>query len=192
MKLFWEQGYNATSLSALLGVMGIARSSFYASFGDKRSLFIECLELFAQRTLKHTQAETNVEAARRQPISLIHQFFETTVRDVPPTRLPYGCLLVNSVLELADTDDELAGISASGLAQVESAFAQLLKWARDSGEWKSALTPDEAARYLMTINQGVRVQCRKKVSRDEVWSGVENALSLVGIPISAPNVSTTH
>ena len=39
MKLFWAQGYASTSLPELLEVMGIARSSFYASFGDKRQLF---------------------------------------------------------------------------------------------------------------------------------------------------------
>ena len=46
LKLFWARGYTATSLADLLEAMGIARSSFYASFGDKRSLFIECLEVF--------------------------------------------------------------------------------------------------------------------------------------------------
>ena len=52
MKLFWSRGYVATSLAELLDTMSIARSSFYASFGDKRSLFIECLDLFALRTLE--------------------------------------------------------------------------------------------------------------------------------------------
>ena len=46
MKLFWARGYLATSLPDLLEAMGIARSSFYATFGTKRELFIECLMLF--------------------------------------------------------------------------------------------------------------------------------------------------
>ena len=48
--LFWQKGYQATSLPNLLVAMGISRSSFYAAFSDKRTLFVACLGLFAQRT----------------------------------------------------------------------------------------------------------------------------------------------
>ena len=47
--LFWRKGYQATTLDDLLQAMEISRSSFYASFTDKRSLFLDCLDLFAQR-----------------------------------------------------------------------------------------------------------------------------------------------
>jgi len=46
---FWRKGYQATSLPELLAVMDIRRSSFYAVFSDKRTLFISCLDLFASR-----------------------------------------------------------------------------------------------------------------------------------------------
>lgn len=185
MKLFWEQGYKATSLSALLQAMGIARSSFYASFGDKKSVFIECLRLFGQRTLARTNALADKDAASEpeSPItSRIRHFFEATVRDVPSKRLQHGCLLVNTVLELADTDDELAEISSRALAEIEAAFEQILRRAQSQNEWHSALTPHQAARYLMTMNQGLRVQCRKKIAKDELWAGVDLALALIGIP----------
>lgn len=37
MQLFWEKGYEATSLSDLTARMGIQRPSIYSTFGDKRS-----------------------------------------------------------------------------------------------------------------------------------------------------------
>ena len=39
--LFWDKGYQASSLAELLATMNISRSSFYAEFTDKRSLFIQ-------------------------------------------------------------------------------------------------------------------------------------------------------
>ncbi|MBW0150837.1 MAG: TetR/AcrR family transcriptional regulator, partial [Phenylobacterium sp.] len=49
--LFWRKGYQATSLADLVSAMGISRSSLYAAYGDKRGVFIECLDLFAARSI---------------------------------------------------------------------------------------------------------------------------------------------
>ena len=179
MKLFWSQGYKATSLNALLQAMQIQRSSFYASFGDKRSLFIECLALFGSRTaaLALTDQPDNETAER-----LIWAFFTATLLDVPESRRGKGCLLVNTILEMADTDDELCALSAQQLAAVESAFEQALTLAQAQGRWTLNMTPAQGARYLMTINQGLRVQSRKKLSRQSIWATLENALALMGLP----------
>ena len=108
MKLFWARGYTATSLLDLLQAMGIARSSFYASFGTKRKLFTECLELFGDRTLSIVD-----EDAKRLPhTALPRAFFEATLLYVSPRRAKQGCMIVNTVLELADVDPELNQLAA--------------------------------------------------------------------------------
>lgn len=179
MKLFWAQGYNATSLSALLNSMEIQRSSFYASFGDKKSLFIECLRLFGERTAKLALADDDQQQAPEQQI---WRFFAATLLDVPDARLQHGCLLVNSILELADTDPQLCALSSQQLAAVERALESALEQARQQGRWHSQLSATQAARYLTTINQGLRVQSRKGLSRQELWDSLETALQLIGLP----------
>ena len=44
VEVFWEQGYEHTSLDALMDKMGIARQSLYDTFGDKRALYLKALE----------------------------------------------------------------------------------------------------------------------------------------------------
>ena len=46
MRLFWEKGYDETSIGDLTAAMGIAAPSLYAAFGDKRALFEEAVELY--------------------------------------------------------------------------------------------------------------------------------------------------
>ena len=50
MNLLWRNGYQASSLPDLLDKMKIGLGSFYAAFGDKRRLYLGCLNLFTKRT----------------------------------------------------------------------------------------------------------------------------------------------
>lgn len=176
MKVFWSQGYEATSLSTLLDAMAIARSSFYCSFGNKKTLFVECLELFGQRTRALATGNDNPHAPATQ---LIWDFFDASVLRPPQARLQLGCLLVNSILELADTQPALSALAAQQLGHIQQHFEQALRSAEINTQWHSRLNAQQAAQYLMLINQGVRVQARKGVARAELWASVENALRLI-------------
>ena len=98
--LFWRKGYQASSLADLLAAMGIGSSSLYAAFTDKRTLFLECLDLFAART-----ADVVQHARSEMPqIDALQHFFERNFIGVPGSGVGasvsrhWGCMLVNTVL----------------------------------------------------------------------------------------------
>ncbi|MGI9295534.1 MAG: TetR/AcrR family transcriptional regulator [Pseudomonadales bacterium] len=177
MKLFWTRGYTATALPDLLEAMGIARSSFYASFGTKRKLFTECLALFGDRTL----AIVEEDAKRLPPRALPRAFFEATVLAVSQRLVKQGCMLVNTVLELADVDPELNQMAAQKLNAIESAFARAFELAQQKGELDTTRSPEELAGLIMTINFGLRVQSRQNQSQQELKPIIENSLSMLGL-----------
>lgn len=177
MKLFWQQGYSATSLAQLLDVMGIGRSSFYAAFSDKRCLFVEALALFADRTCGILLEEPGLD-----PPQAIERFYRYTLLSVPARRTARGCMMVNSILELADVDDELSRLASSHLDRIERLFEELLQRAEVDGA-EMALSPRAGARYLMTVNQGLRVAARQGRSRRELAAMLDDALSL--LPLAA-------
>jgi TetR/AcrR family transcriptional regulator, transcriptional repressor for nem operon len=177
MHLFWRQGYTATSLQQLLTSMEISRSSLYAAFGDKRQLFIEALHLFADRTytiLTKVREENN-------PATAIRLFFAATLLDVPARRMKRGCMMINSVLELADVDQGLSQLAAQRLKDIEDAFTQCFQQAINIGLMQTEKTPKQLAQFIMTINQGVRVAARKEVEPSELENIIDTTLSLLGI-----------
>jgi len=181
MKLFWVRGYAATSLPQLLEVMNIARSSFYATFKDKRSVFVECLELFSERTLAILHTPLADSAPHYSPA----YFFQETLLAVSARRSQHGCMMVNTILELADVDPALGKLAARGLSRVEQRFEALLAVAQQRGGFRSEYAPGVLAQYIMNVNQGLRVQSRKRVTQAELRNLADTSLAMAGLPTIA-------
>jgi len=180
MKLFWCQGYVATSLNQLLDAMGIGRSSFYAAFGDKRSLFIKVLCLFSERTRQMLVDRWE----EHESLDAIRDFFYDTLLDVPRSRAGRGCMMVNTILELADVDQELGALAARELARVEKVFEACFERAQRAGDFPSERSASELAAHVMLVNQGLRVASRTHVPRRAIKNRVDTALSLLGLSAS--------
>ncbi len=181
LKLFWQLGYNAASLQELLDAMQISRSSFYAAFGDKRALFLEVMQIFRDRTaaiLLQYHADGGAASA-------IPGFFRHTVLEVPARRARRGCLMVNTILELAEVDDELSRTASAHLDSIEELFERCLREAQADGEIPVQASPAEGARYLMLLNQGLRVASRQGRKRAELAEMLNTSMSLLGMPAAA-------
>jgi TetR/AcrR family transcriptional regulator, transcriptional repressor for nem operon len=155
--LFWRKGYQASSLADLLAAMGIGRSSFYAAFTDKRSLFIECLDLFSARTLELLQRAR----AEMPPVDALQSFFACNfigARGAGAVRGHWGCLLVNTVLEMAGVDDELAARASHHMREMQRIFQACLQ---EAGA--APARAKELSAMLMLFNEGIRVSSRRRL-----------------------------
>ena len=170
LTLFWDKGYQAGTLAELLDVMDIGRSSFYAAFGDKRSLFIECLDEFAGR------AKALLARARREhpPLEALRLFFEGSATHAQRSRAHLGCLLINTVLEMAGVDDDLVSQANAHLLDLERAFATCL---RDAG--CAAPRAAELAAMLSLVNEGVRVSNRRRLSAARQLAPIRTTFELI-------------
>ena len=180
MALFWRQGYQATSLADLLGAMGLSRSSFYAAFGDKRGLFVECIDLFA----RHTADLLERARAGMPPVDALQVFFERDFGDARGARSQWGCMLVNTVLEMAGVDDDLAARASRHLDQVERLFRTFLQ---DAGA--APALAEELAAMLMLVLEGVRVSSRRPLPVAGRLQPIATTFRLVRIAIATPTGS---
>jgi len=170
LRLFWQKGYQAASLVDLLEAMGISRSSFYAAFGDKRALFLACLDLFAERT----QQVLLRAKAEKAPLDALQFFFERHLNGPGRHKASLGCLLVNTVLELAGVDDELSDRASQHLAAIQRLFEQCLL--------EAGCVPyraKEFASMLMLLNEGVRVASRRRLSTREQLDPISTTFRLL-------------
>ncbi|TAL98091.1 MAG: TetR/AcrR family transcriptional regulator [Rhodanobacter sp.] len=168
--LFWRKGYQATSLADLLEAMAISRSSFYATFVDKRSLFLACLDLFAQRTIGML-AQARAELP---PLEALQTFYARNFVGARGNRSRWGCMLVNTALEMADVDDELSARASAYLDAVKAEFEGCLLDARCASAHAA-----ELADLLMLLNEGVRVSSRRNLAPDQITAAIETTFRLI-------------
>ena len=90
---FWQTGYETTSVSELTRVMGISAPSLYTAFGDKESLFLECLKRYANPGSK-TTAELIAEADSARQAA--QELLELSARWFTQQDAPSGCLVASA------------------------------------------------------------------------------------------------
>lgn len=163
MAVFWAQGYTATSIQDLVEAMGIHRGSLYDTFQDKRQLFVQAIALYQDTIVQAAIAHLKAPRAGRAAIE--HHFWQLAERSVEQ---PCGCLITNTLVELAPEDAELVAVLNQGLQQVEDAFFQALVRAQDQGEIAAHQDIRTLAHYLTTSLQGLRVMSRLHSQADSL------------------------
>ncbi len=159
MRAFWARGYEATSMTDLVECMGINRGSIYATFGDKRRLFIEALRRY---DAVHRQAWVAGLGKSGSPRQAIKGAFEDAIAAVLEAGSRDGCLLVNTALELSPHDEEVAEIVGHGFAEMEAFFREMIERGQASGEFPPHVDPVDTARSLLSLFIGLLVLSRSR------------------------------
>ncbi len=174
MRQFWQHGYAGTSVRDLGQVMGLGQASFYNAFGDKRRLFARCLDRYLEQGMRERLRRLEATRPPRAAIAgLLEEIVAKSLRD----RL--GCLLVNSALEVAPHDRELAGLVASRLAELEAFFRGRILAGQADGSIAPQRDAEDLARLLMTLLLGLRVLARGRPHRATLQGAVRQALILL-------------
>ena len=128
LAVFWEKGYQATSLDDLTAAMHLSRSSFYACFGSKHAVMMAAVELYANELFARLEA---LAASSIPAIESIHAVL-AAIAEVDAG--PRGCFFVNSVTELAPHDAALAAFGQHHVARAGALVVGLLERAGFSPE----------------------------------------------------------
>ncbi|MCF6406339.1 TetR/AcrR family transcriptional regulator [Chitinophaga filiformis] len=167
MLFFWHKGYNGTSPQEILDELKLSRSSLYDTFGDKRSLFISTLKRY--RNTVTAQIIEILEASENIPETLKLLFLQTKAQSFAGED-KRGCFMVNSKVELAPHDEEVAAIVKENREALENAFTSAIKRGQEKGQISKDNPPRSLARFVMNNLWGLSVHSKsgadKKVFDD--------------------------
>ena len=128
--VFWEHGYEATSLDALVVATGINVSSLYAAYGSKRGLFQAAIGRYEH----HVGSALEALATGSSGLDDVVRFVEWVRAGISSEAQPPGCLIVNTMVEFATEDAEIGEVTARYRERIRRSVQAALTRAERSGE----------------------------------------------------------
>ncbi len=162
MKVFWQQGYKATSVKDIVHATKVQPGSIYGAFGNKKKLFMASLEYYSN-DMNNLVKKTLY--ADTPPLENINNFFLGMSQHSEKNGINNGCLLVNTLLELSTIDQETKEIVCKIFADLESRFTEVLNKAKEEGAIASNKTPEMLAKMLIVGMFGLRVYSKANPSQ---------------------------
>jgi TetR/AcrR family transcriptional repressor of nem operon len=178
MQRFWADGFAATSVRDIGSAMGLGQASVYNAFGDKRTLFTQCLDRYLDANMRARIARLEKSLPPRQAIET---FLTEIVERSLESRL--GCLLANAALEVAPHDPEIAAVVAERMGELEAFFRRCVIAGQRDGSISPGVDPADAGRLLLTTVMGLRVLARGFPNRAVLEGAARQALSALGKPV---------
>jgi TetR/AcrR family transcriptional repressor of nem operon len=183
LRLFWRNGYNGTSMEMLTKELGVEKPSIYATFGNKRSLYLEALLHYRTSMVRQVAEFLNSAANPRTGIDRVVRFMMTSLY---APGVQEGCMVTNAALELADQDPEVAAHVSTMLGEIGSLFEKSLVAGQKSGEVTTRVSADLLAAYLVNAVEGARVMEKTRPSKEKLQALAQFSLSVLDPAFDAP------
>lgn len=170
MRLFWQKGFSATSISDLTAAMGIGSPSLYAAFGSKEALYAEALEHYAR--LYEAAAWGGffaAETARDAVGALLHDSAAGL------SHIANGCMVTLSSVGREGHADLGALVAAARDARL-ARIVERIETGQASGEIGRSVDARSLARFVLAVQNGMSILARDGANCEELTAVADTAL----------------
>ncbi|MFF3337206.1 TetR/AcrR family transcriptional regulator [Streptomyces flavidovirens] len=184
MEAFWTAGYEATSTQDLCEATGLGRSSIYNTFKSKRDLFERALARYMEYKNAELAALMESDLPVRQKIRtqfqrVIEEEFERGPEGpegVAGTE-GRGCLVVNTAVEVAARDHEIAGDLTRDYRLRLAVIRAAIESGQRDGDIARDKDPTALAHFVIATIAGLKVSARVTRQRSVLEMTADAALA---------------
>lgn len=183
MHLFWEHGYEATSLAMLREAMGLTPPQIYNAFTDKETLFRKALTRYHETEIGFALDALSAPVPTGEAIRRL--LFGAAEAYSRPGK-PGGCLFVSGALAASPQAQAIADELRTYRKASEAAIAERLAKGRVMGDLPEGFSVEGFAKYLAGVMNGMSIQARDGASSEELRALAQTALA--ALPAEGQNL----
>jgi len=173
MEVFWERGYEGTSLADLTSVMGINAPSLYGVFGSKAALFEEAVELYDTTEGAAGHTALHDEPTARAAVEGLLRCNAAAFAD-PST--PRGCMIVLAATNTTPANDGVRDFLADRRRSDQATLRDRLARGVAEGDLSAHVDLDALASYYAVVLNGLAVQARDGASGEALDAVIDHAM----------------
>jgi TetR/AcrR family transcriptional repressor of nem operon len=173
MLLFWETGYEASSMQQLVDRMGISRQSLYDTYGNKRELFEAALKRYRNERIEPLIAE--IRRPELAPIDALRYFLLGSADGSDDS--PAGCLMVRTASSVPVEDSAIADFVAACIGDMRDVLRERIEQGQHSGDIVSERAAGDIAGEVIALGIGLQVMQRLPRLNASIRSSIETLLS---------------
>lgn len=174
IRLFWERGYEATSVAELAEAMAINPPSLYAAFGDKKRLFAEAVERYrAGPGGFAAEAMAGAPSAR----DAVARFLERAAALYSDPAHPLGCMVIHAGQNCAAGDEDVARNLAAIRGSMEALIRARIEKGVQQGELPPGTDPADLAAFYATVIQGMSTKARDGAAAEQLSAVARRAMT---------------
>lgn len=174
VELFSARGYSDTSMDDLVKATGVSRYGLYGTFGNKRELFEQALNRYADAMGRRRFLRLKDPDAS---FADIKDIFDERIRQLANSGENRGCMIAITALELAPHDKDISALIHKQMRGMAHMLSLGLASARDRGEVRADVDCDSAGEFLMGTLFGLSVMARAGFSRPKLQTFVTTTLA---------------
>lgn len=175
VRLFWERGFEATSIADLTEALGIGSPSLYAAFGSKEALFCEALERYALDNEAYVWAKFRAASTARDAVDALLSNSATALTG-SVADIPRGCMVVLSRID-GEGHEALAERVRDARGQIFDRLLARLEEGVLAGEIPVAVDRPALARFIQTTQAGMSILARDGATGAELQAVADIAMA---------------
>jgi AcrR family transcriptional regulator len=174
MLVFWQYGYDTTSLNDLTTAMGITPPSLYGAFGDKEKLFLEAVQRYTE---KHEEKTARCLSEARTAREAVEGLLKMVAIEHTCPQHPPGCMMDTVVTNCTAASAHLQTMLAQMKERKIARFTARIQRGIDEGELPPGTSAQALSSFYCTVLNGMTPLARDNASCEQLQSVVAMAMN---------------